>query len=93
MPPTFTIQRSGIKSFDEPLMYRWWVIPASEVDTFVYDFGEEWKEEVLAVLGAQIPELNPFGYYRGPGQAFSSPPTVWRSRTRVLITQREGLDV
>lgn len=92
--PMFTVTRSGIKDFgDEPVLYRWWVIPSAQVDTFVYDFGDDWKSEFLAELSEQIPELDPYGHYSGPGQPFSNRPSVWRTRTRVLVTQRCGLDV
>jgi hypothetical protein len=35
----------------------------------------------------------PDGAYRGPGQTFSDRAHVRRTRTRVLVTQRTGLDI
>jgi len=68
------------KSQDGDSWVTWAVFPASWTD-------EQIKEAVS----------NSFDFdgshYGGPGQAFYSRATIYRGRSRVLVTQRGGLDV
>jgi hypothetical protein len=72
--------RTGYKTFgDEPLAYMWCVVAASLDDDAAL---------VVARLFGMGDE-----YHGGPGRQFAGPPAIRRSRTRVLVTQRVGLDV
>ena len=40
-----------------------------------------------------LDELDMDSYYSGPGGAFGHAPCVWRTSTRILVTQFCGLDI
>lgn len=47
--------------------------------------GDKTDDEVLTHFSAP--------YYGGPGRAFTQEPSIWRTKTRVLVTQYGGLDI
>lgn len=73
------VVREGYKTFgDDPVAYHWLLLPR---------VSDELARDVARTF-----DMDPDGYYGGPGREFAGPMGIRHVRARTLLTQRVGLD-
>lgn len=80
---------SGIRSFEDGETWCVWAVYDRKAVEKAY--GEVDDETDWSIVAYDLTGWSP--YYGGPGRRFCDDPMVSVSRTRVLVTQRCGMDV